>query len=180
MSTQPSIFTGNTTTINSGSYDKQGGGIANFGTLTITESTFEGNSSGYGGGVYTSGILTVINSTFSGNMVYSPAETFKGGGIGGSGTMMLINSTFVNNQAFCIDSYTFGCGYGGGVFICAEPSHMHCSYYIGASGTLTVINSTFSDNSSHLGGGIAVRGSGATASLYNTIIANSTGGGDCR
>ena len=46
-----------------------GGGIYNDGTLTVSNSTFAGNSasSGSGGGIYNHGTVTVSNSTFSGN-----------------------------------------------------------------------------------------------------------------
>src|SRR6267143_1332632 len=42
-----------------------GGGIFNQGTLTVANSTFEGNSAGNGGGIANFGPLTVTNSTFS-------------------------------------------------------------------------------------------------------------------
>jgi CSLREA domain-containing protein len=55
-------------TIVNGSFSV-GGGIANSGTLTVTNSTFSGNSApGGGGGIANNGgTLTVTNSTFSGN-----------------------------------------------------------------------------------------------------------------
>ena len=79
-----STFSGNSATV--------GGGICNYGTLTVSNSTFAGNSANYGGGIATirgttdreqqhllrqyrlsrrrhlqRGTLTVSNSTFNGN-----------------------------------------------------------------------------------------------------------------
>jgi predicted outer membrane repeat protein len=85
----------------------RGGGIRNDGTLTVTNSTFSGNSASYvGGGIYSggalpgtsAGALTVTNSTFSGNSAQ------YGGGIFGPGTVT--NSTFSGNSA----SFLFGGG----------------------------------------------------------------------
>ena len=133
----------------------RGGGIANFdGTLTITNSTFSSNSTTqfHGGGIYNdNGTVTIANSTFSGN-----SATFVGGGIvnDGGGTLTVTNSTFSDNSA---DN-------GGGVFN-------------SDSSTLTITNSTFSGNSaSSSGGGLRNLG---TATLRNTIVANSPSGGDC-
>ncbi len=86
-----------------------GGGISNIGgTLTVTDSTFSGNSAAEGGAIDNAdtessprnadGILTVTDSTFSGN---SAAE---GGAIdnaenGGSGTLTVTDSTFSGNTA---------------------------------------------------------------------------------
>jgi fibronectin-binding autotransporter adhesin len=61
-----------------------GGGIANYGTLTLSGGAITGNSavlgsSAAGGGVFTEGSLTVTNSTISGNSALS------GGGIDSNG-----------------------------------------------------------------------------------------------
>ena len=49
-----------------------GAGVDNAGTLTVTNSTFSGNSApgGDGGGIFNNGTVTVTNSTFSGNSAY--------------------------------------------------------------------------------------------------------------
>ena len=71
-----------------------GGGIANAGTLTVTNSTISGNSvSDYGGGINNLGTLTVTNSTISGN------SAGAGGGIENGGTLTVTNSTFSGNSA---------------------------------------------------------------------------------
>ena len=62
-------------------------GIINFGTLTVSESSFIDNQ---GDGIYNSGTLTVKRSTFVRN---------KHGIDNASGEVEIINSTFVANQA---------------------------------------------------------------------------------
>jgi CSLREA domain-containing protein len=130
-----------------------GGGIRNNeGTLTITNSTISDNSAvGVGGGIYNYGTLTITNSTVSGN-----SATLEGGGVfnGFSSTLTITNSTFSDNDAII----------GGGI----KNSNL---------GTLTVTNSTFSGNSADVGGGI--ENNGSTVTFLNTIVANSTLGGNC-
>ena len=101
------IFTVQNLTIANGHSASYGGGIYNGGggrggggTVTVTNSTFSGNSapSGNGGGIHNGGgggAVTVTNSTFSGN---SASE--DGGGIASGGsTVTVTNSTFSGNSA---------------------------------------------------------------------------------
>ena len=134
-----------------------GGGIDNEGTLTVSNSTFAGNSAGYiGGGIFNDGTLTVSNSTFSGN------SAGGGGGIANNnGTVTVSNSTFSNNTA------SGNSGYGGGIV---------------NDSTLKVSNSTFSGNTANSGGGIF--NNGGTVTLTNSIVAGNTinisaAGDDC-
>src|SRR5215470_5419862 len=99
----PVFFGGNAVTAtlsrltirNGGSGD--GGGIANFGTLTVTNTTISGNSvpPGRGGGILNDfgGTLTVTNSTISGN------SSAVGGGIYNLATFTVTNSTISGNLA---------------------------------------------------------------------------------
>lgn len=138
-----------------------GGGIINWGTLTITNSAISGNfaASSYsatGGGIYNSGTLTINGSTLSGN---SGSTNFMyGGGIYNSGTLAINNSTFSGNSA-----NGFTGGGGGGVY---------------NGGTVAISNSTFSGNTgTPNGGGIYNDGAGVT--LQNSLIASSPSGGNC-
>ena len=73
-----------------------GSGTVNDGTLTVTNSTFSGNSTQFsGGGIKNNATLTVTNSTFSGN------SAFNGGGIYNSvaTTLTVTSSTFSENSA---------------------------------------------------------------------------------
>jgi len=128
-----------------------GGGIYSGGAVTVTNSTFSGNSAGGGGGIYIDvGPATVTNSTFSGNSATGVGGT--GGGIFSGGPLTVTNSTFSGNSAG---------EFGGGIYIDVGPA--------------TVTNSTFSGNFAGGGGGIG----GGAVTVTNTIVANSTSGGNC-
>lgn len=86
------------------------------------------------------------------NFAIVGGNTVSGGGIYNDSMLTVINTTFSGNNAT----------EGGGI-------------YNAGSGTLTVINSTFSNNTATQGGNIYNAG---TLTLYNSILANSTGG-DC-
>jgi predicted outer membrane repeat protein len=125
-----------------------GGGIANAGTLTVTNCTVSGNTAHQGGGVSNGGTVTVTNSTFSGNS----ASGYGGGILNLFGTLTVTNSTFAGNSTESA---------GGGIS--------------NNEGRLAVTNSTFSANSATDGGGIFATG---PATLTNTVVASSTSGGD--
>ncbi len=155
-----------------------GGGIYNTGTLTITNSTFSQNTAAlYGGGIYNSGTLTVTNSAFSGNFV-----THDGGGIlnYSGGTLTVINSTFSGNDA---NSGSGISNLGTLEVTNSTFSHNHASSNGGIynnGGALTVTNSTFSDNSATNGGGIYNWNGGTlivTNSTFSGNNADNSGGG---
>ncbi len=77
-------------TITGGATSGDGGGVANFGTLTLTNCTVSGNAAGGGGGYFASG---------------------NGGGVFNASTATLTNCTVIGNSA---SGYFFGGG-GGGV-----------------------------------------------------------------
>ncbi len=152
--------------------DNSSGAIVNSGTLTVTDSSFSGNSAVSGGAIFNTntGTFAVSNSTFSGNSAIAgrPSPAPGAGGailnlsIGGSHGSHVTNSTFSGNSAD-----------GGGA--------------IASTSYLTVTDSTFSGNSAVDGGG-AVDNAAACgdssnapclATLTNTIVANSTQGGNC-
>jgi hypothetical protein len=74
------------------------GGIANGGTLTLTDSTVSGNNDagggGRGGGIYNTGAMTITDSTISGNTGTSGGGIYVFGG-----TMTIIASTISGNTA---------------------------------------------------------------------------------
>lgn len=133
--------------------------VSNIGArLTLNALTLaNGHRSGYGasgGAINASGSgvsLTITNSTFTGNIADS-----SGGAISCScGPMTITNSTFANNGST---------NPGGAIFSSAM------------GGMVTITNSTFSGNSANLGGGIMNFGGIPAVNLFNTIVANSTGG----
>ncbi len=100
-----------------------GGGILNFGTITVRHSTISGNkvnstsASSLGGGIANIGTMDMINSTVSGN----EATGVSGGGVfqGASAiSLNLINVTITQNR---INSNGGGYSWGGGVGIMGLP-----------------------------------------------------------
>jgi hypothetical protein len=74
-----------------------GGGIANFGTMTISNSTISGNKAAFGGGVENDGLAIINNTTISNNK--SKGKN-SGGGLANDGfTVILRNSIVANNHA---------------------------------------------------------------------------------
>ncbi len=131
-----------------------GGAILNEGTLTVTDTTFSNNLAWSGGAIENRDTLTVVNSTFSGN------SADEGGAIENEGTLTVLNSTFSENSALeggAINNY---------------------------GGTLRVVNSTFSGNSADddypIWGGSSIASSSGTATLVNTILANSASDNNCK
>jgi len=126
-----------------------GGGICNFGNLTVNNSTISNNSTNDGGGgIYSAGTLMVVNTSVSGN--YANAGGTGGGILIDSGTATISNSTITGNDAI---------GQGGG---------------IRNNGTLTVINSTIFGNGGTLvstGGGIY---NGGTLTVSSTTISGNS------
>ncbi|WP_051911359.1 PxKF domain-containing protein [Methylomicrobium agile] len=173
-----------------------GDGILNYGTLTVSNSTFTGNGHGpsspsIGAGIYNAGILTVSNSTFSDNFAA------VGGGIANEGTLTVSNSTFSGNDSIFS---------GGGIRNIAGTATVTGSTFSGNStdstgggvannDTFTIGNSTFSGNRAADGAGISnfgtltvihstlsfnlggpyvggIRNFSGTLNLANTIVAN--------
>lgn len=162
-------------TIRNGLIGPYGGGIDNWGTLTINSSTISGNQAtakcpflsfscrAGGGGIYNLGTLTIVGSTLVGNSTQTPAvcsvlcfATADGGGIFNRGKMIVSNSTLAGNSANC--GSVFCSGRGGG---------------ISNIGTATINNSTISGNGH--GGGIS-NNVGFSVTLQNSIVANNVNG----
>jgi predicted outer membrane repeat protein len=147
-----------------------GGGILNFGTLTVSGCTVSNNSVGFlansadhlGGGIYNAGMLTVTASTVSGNsagyvQTGVPGNTGvlgSGGGLYNVGTLAVTGSTLSGNSAT----------YQGGAI---------CN-----TGTVTVSASALSGNSAADGGGIFNYNTATiSSSTLSGNSASSDGGG---
>jgi len=147
-------------TIANGSAANSGGGIANHGTLTVTNCTITGNTgnnNGNGGGIASYGALTVVGSTITGNTA-APASGWGGGIYVSSGVATVVNSTISGNSA------PTSSGFGGGIYV-----------YLGA---VALVNSTITGNSGGGdGGGIrnSSSSSGALTVIYSTISGNTAG-----
>jgi CSLREA domain-containing protein len=144
-----------------------GGAINNGGTLTLTDSTIDGNtaSGGAGGGIFNngdgfflaSGLVTLTRTTVSNNTADS-----QGGGIANGGSkssLTLTNSTVSGNTA----TGTVAAGDGGITNISSDA-------------TLTLDSSTVTANvaRANASGGIG-NTNGGTANIRSSIIARNTG-----
>jgi predicted outer membrane repeat protein len=165
--------TGSTFTNNSSSGN--GAVIFNNGTVTMTGSTFTGNSADSGGVIFNNGTVTLTNSIFRNN---------SSGGSGGvlfnssTGTVTVTGSTFTGNSS----------GGSGGVIFNTNRLEVTGSTFTGNSannnlgggisngGTLTMTGSTFTNNSARLGGGLS-NGNGTEAIVNScTFIGNQASG----
>jgi predicted outer membrane repeat protein len=164
-----------------------GGGIRNFGTLAVTNTVVSNNfaaaPSGAGGGgiLNWSGTLTVTNSTFSGNSVGSSA----GGAISNidGGTLTVTDSTFTGNSVCCNGGAIFS--FKGAVTVTDSTFSGNSAnsggalYNVGflTVSTMSVSNSTFSGNVANFGGGIATTSDGSTTVTNSTFSGNTGGNG---
>jgi hypothetical protein len=151
----------NSLTITNGNYTNEnsffgGGGILNYGTLTLTNCTLSGNSAdhvgGQGGGIENDGTMTLNQCTLSGN-----SAGYDGGGIDNDygGTATLNQCTLSGNSA----------RFSGGIDNYSE---------------LTMNQCTLSGNSAtggYDGGGIRNDiGGYAKITITNTIVGGNSGG----
>jgi uncharacterized repeat protein (TIGR01451 family) len=184
-------LSGNSANAN-GSGASSGGGIYNLGTVTINNSTLNGNSvsggsSNQGGAIFNNGTATIINSTLSGNTVSSNVSGGAfGGAINNQSTLTLTNSTLNGNAATGGSENS-----GGGIYNTNDATISNSTFngnsasggsqnrgggiYL-ATGTVTITNGTLSGNSvggsgTNEGGGIYILSGGST-NARNTIIAN--------
>ena len=171
-------ITGSTFTGNSApaSSGTSGGGINNSGTLNLSTSTFTGNTGQEGGAVFNQKTATIINDTFSSN-----TATIYGGGalLNAAGTMTVTGSTFTGNT-----------GPGGGAIDNDTTLNISDSTFTGNTGgtngggaidnfgTTTVTQTTFAGNSSLYGANI-LNYTGFTLKIGMSIVANGQGGPNC-
>jgi len=164
----------------------QGGGIANAGNLTLSNSNLFGNQAvgGLGGGGIfneSNASLTLKSSVLLGNQATSAAagDVF-GGGLLNEGSATIDSSTFSGNQALggASSNLFFGGSAGGAI-----DNH--------AGAALTVTNSTFTNNQALGAGGFYYGLGGAinnnsgpdntapsTATIDNSIFVGNLAGGD--
>lgn len=133
----------------------QGGGIANHGMMSVSESIVRGNKALFGGGLFNFADATadISASTFTDHHVPGSRFDSKGGAILNAGTLTLVRSTISGNTV---------AGFGGGI----------ANY-----GSLNLSSTTIADNAAlpapaMIGGG--VYSSGGTITAHNTMIARNT------
>ncbi|MBK8049335.1 MAG: hypothetical protein IPK16_20790, partial [Anaerolineales bacterium] len=189
-------------------YAGRGGGLYNLGALTLSEMIFAENAAtSYGGGIYSEGVLTLTNgmvtnntaddsgggifntvgllvvkqSTIAGNRAVASGAAFTivwgprspsptapstatwrspgsvgGGALFNAGPATIANSTFAGNQATAT---------GGAIY---NTRHV-----------LTLTQSSLVGNAATIDGGGIYNTDTGTLSFGNTIVANSSVGGDC-
>lgn len=155
-----------------------GGGILNFGTLTLTNTTVSGNSAAAGAGITSDffDVLTLTDSTVSGN---TASQT--GGGINNNGSAVTLTRSTVSGN-------TAGSN-GGGIFNLQNFATLELTdstvsgnkatnfdgggIYITGFHTETVTNSTVSGNTAGRGGGGIYLQQG-TLDLTNSTISGNT------
>ena len=136
----------NDLTMTKGDVDESGGAIVNGGDgeLSISDSSFSGNSAENSGAIFNVGELIISDSSFSDN---NSAE--GGGGAivnGGDGELSIVNSSFSGNSAEI----------GGAIFNVGE---------------LSIGSSSFSGNSADIWGGAIYNWEEGELSMVNSIIA---------
>ena len=160
------------------------------GPLTVTNSTFNGNTANLGGAIYQGGGTTTISGTgFSSN------QASIGGAIEsvGGGTLNVTASVFVSNTAGLLPGGS-SIGTGGGIATETQTSidtstfsynhAMQCQQCGGAQGgtiamtalgaTLTINSTTLSSNISDSDGGGLQISEGVTATLTNVTLSGNT------
>ena len=153
--------------------ENDGGGVLNFGTMTLTNSIVSGNSADAGGAIWNLGTMTLTNCAVLGN-----SADGGGGGIAnqGFGTMALTDSTVSGNTAEV----------GGGIFnevatMRVENSTVSGNTAVGEVtsegggiynfGTMTLTNGTVSGNNAGFGGGAGISNAG-TMTLTNSTVSD--------
>ncbi len=149
-----------------------GGGVFNSGTLTITESAISENSSAIGGGIYNDGALIAEECTFETN-----GATAFGGAIDSEvGHMDVVDCSFTGNTAGGTAGAVSDTGTGSisGCTIRDNSAGPAGGGGIGVwVGVLTIANSTIADNSALSGpGGGIVVYDGGTVKVDNDTIAD--------
>jgi predicted outer membrane repeat protein len=132
-----------------------GGGIANYGTLTVRNSVITGNNGAgdEGGGIFNSGQLIVGDTTITGN------TSQDGGGIGNYGTLVMRGSRVTGNSAVhngggLNNAYGSGAMISGTVFSGNSSEDQYGGGIYNDQSTLTVDGSVIVRNSAVDGGGI--------------------------
>ncbi len=151
-------------TISNCTSDSDGGGLKNWGTTTLVDDTFSGNSALYGGGVFSGYAsiytITVTGCTFDNNSTTGEAQVFDSAGAGiyldvGQGT--LTNDTFTGNTG------TDGTG-----------------VYVGQTDSASVIISDCTIDGNRGDNGLFNAGAASRCTVANTIVAGTTGRADAQ
>jgi predicted outer membrane repeat protein len=166
-------LTGNTCGVDGGSLSNDGG------QMTVSASSFSGNSANSGGGIYNGGVnsfggtLTVTGCTFTGGLAAN------GGGLANdrSGVATVTTSSFIGNFALQ-GGAIYNASLGGGVLLTVSSSTFTRNTAITRGGgiyntsMLTVSNSTFNGNSAVVNDGGGIDNDTGTLTVSNSTISD--------
>lgn len=158
-----------------------GGGILNFGVMTLTNSMIHGNTANLGGGIDNAfmGSLTATNIEVYNNSATITAndEDALGGGIENLNVMTLTNSTIRDNNA----------PFGAGIYTDGDLTVSGSNLYGNVATTrgggihnlydLTVQTSNIYDNESGTGGGGGISSEGRYVTVTQTAVYNNHASG---
>lgn len=148
-----------------------GGGISNFGTLTLSQSVISNNTldsnlyDRFGAGLYCGdGTVTLTDVTLSGNYATGSGGQFvNGGGLAlgdytSSCNATITGSTITNNTFDLVNGYLFG----GGLYLAQSSTT-----------TVSVTDTTIANNTAAGEGGVYIAGTtGAQATTFNRVTIN--------
>jgi hypothetical protein len=183
-------------------FDVASSGNLTLDSLTVSNGLLDKTGSTGGAGIYNHGILSISGSTFTGNSSPSP-NGVSGGGISNTGQLTVTTSTFTNNSAqeggamfnqntATITQTTFannvGTIYGGGAILNAfGTTNVSTSAFVGNTGpgggaidndtTMTFRNSTFYNNTGGSAGGGAINNFGTVTFIQSTLSGNTASTG---
>ncbi len=157
-----SVLTVSNSAFNGGS-SGFGGAISSDGTATITNSTFSSNTAGSGGAISSGGVLNVTGCTFTNNVSTNGSATGLGGGAIYSSSNLITATATITDSTFT--GNTVGGSQGGGGAIRNR------------SGSMTITNSNFTGNSAVPGGGAVHNTDVISISGCNFTNNSAVGGG---
>jgi len=151
--------------------DEDGGGIRNFGDLTVEDVVVTNSDyNGAGGGLYSSGTLTVVNSVISNN------RGLQGGGIFNAGNLIIIDSRISGSNATSLSGEGTAIRNVGGVISMTGAIIEHNLRDVAVAnydgGRITIEGSTFEGN---LQGGLSNEGITSTLEIRNSDFISNGG-----
>ncbi|MBI5651303.1 MAG: hypothetical protein HZC40_12810, partial [Chloroflexi bacterium] len=145
------VLTITNSTISNNQSGAYGGGVANYGVMTLDHVTISGNRAYHGGGILNGGAMTITNSTINGNTAW-----VAGGGIQNAGTASITNSTIISNTGNSHSGgfYNLGIAYLSGVILTRNNGHSYGGGIHNGS-MLSLSASTIATNTAQYGAGVS-------------------------